>query len=1600
MAESIECCCCRHSGIAVTHRPAPQQWRDQLSQRSRLYSLNFKIVTRTVKFWLMAGPIDLDILHTSSSEEVHRQTNNKQGSCITQRVPTTLIPSFFYSIQMSTIARLSLSKVVDQNAEVRGWDETIGDQNNQVWQEQHGASMASHVFAHRTLVCATVPNVATAAAANKDKWITWTRSFAPHRVCRVACNDSGTVVAATMDNGTVSILRGVDGTILATRRIASEGIRLPAEISFVAGDGGLANASSSTMDTLVIEPPEDGPVILVSHIDGTRLNSDDKGIVADAAKSMVIHALTQIGDIRTLRGCGRLGDESKIVRFAIVDGDGKLGIYDYNLNDKAGTLLKQGISVDGGSNNDWGIDYTVGLRVHQVGDKHRFLLFSSCCGNDTKIGWFDLNSLTMSTTHTISQGAYARTRLLTLEPIASCDKNSSLAIVVASLTPTTANFKPQIKSEVLQAPVSEEGIIGLLHNVYNIPVPETVKSMDTASVAGKPYAFRCLTVDDQDSRDCYDFSTTNDAIGSIRLLTMTNQFERAKAVVQETGESLLVADPFAGFHPSEIALRQLQHILSTGRVKDRSAILQSQQCLRQLSVGAMSGNEAPQTALLSAADSILQWPDATAIQNPPTLGEVVMGLSGITSILTGVSSKVMAESKALEFKTKQHELEEKRCALEYLESILDKDVPLNSTFASVRSVKDLFSCLVRSNFFRAAEQMWKSHLQLKVTSEAMVTSVLAISPKVNPRRYAGLLREVVVPSLSINHELLPALLAWSCRTADDFDDARDNKNSLEDAIYLLEIVERATKDLRLQIHSSFGWHSPFVEKIGTKKRRILQQKDSSTTSTSSSVDMSFSSAESSQLVQGGRDESARETTCLDDIERPNPTILELGRIRTGAQKSRSRKLASLQAVDESEECVESKLSAARCLKHAREFGLGRDLVHLRTFSSYGGTQFVAKELVKMFSSTAKNHNERSESLSTKFNSFCNDSQANFDEAIILYTKDLCGDKNTSTHAIEESASLSRCCIGSITRCQVVLISLRAALFCRFSPTWLSKLSQEAIEWAAGDTSLRSELEEASRLLLIDGIVGRYCGEGAKELFHVDNPRHAIRLVEFMSHNYAHESILLDTLDLCEAFTHLSREEACNRILQNAILQGDEGASSRLLESLYTRDVLLAKTTFGRVISFCIDVIEEGPGSQDDSVQRGQVIFATSCAHKLSQIALSHVHSHVSGHKGGYSTTYYDEPRLEELGEDLSHLSVLQNSHDVFLSLTDLHDPKVLVQTATQFLLPLVEAYADRNVPSASTIATKAKRACSVLGGSSRIPDRELWFAAIGASACRLASHTSGVQCLEFLSDLGVLDSLHDSLSSRCCLAVALTLCKKALKQSSSHDIRSCMKYVIMATCLLKDVAVSRCPSFMLGTAVTVKELCDIISQILVRADEGIGEEVDSFRKFLHCSVESKVWSSDLTGNAENKEREVPLLLHRPSLHPSWYVGDGLLLPPSETLIYGLDFCKQSLAKSSLGDVTLGLFSFVEGRGAHSLALRVLTYSTVTQLCQSGNDLPHFRAMLETHHQTIVALAERALGGSGNGILSGVVDSQLAGSFLLCLPLKRAFKVGNYSLNVC
>mmetsp|Transcript_26979 Transcript_26979/g.54545 ORF Transcript_26979/g.54545 Transcript_26979/m.54545 type:complete len:189 (-) Transcript_26979:225-791(-) len=138
-----------------------------------------------------------------------------------------------------------------------GWDDSIADRFT--FDESAAAissidirrscSISSHAVAHgcsvlgiRTSVDSVVAEAAAegddASASNvggrsssntdddeeeeqREDWVAWEASFEPNRVCRVASNSDGTVVVASTAAGTVSLMSGRDGGVLATRKVYS-----------------------------------------------------------------------------------------------------------------------------------------------------------------------------------------------------------------------------------------------------------------------------------------------------------------------------------------------------------------------------------------------------------------------------------------------------------------------------------------------------------------------------------------------------------------------------------------------------------------------------------------------------------------------------------------------------------------------------------------------------------------------------------------------------------------------------------------------------------------------------------------------------------------------------------------------------------------------------------------------------------------------------------------------------------------------------------------------------------------------------------------------------------------------------------------------------------------------------------------------------------------------------------------------------------------------------------------------------------------------------------------------------------------------------------
>jgi hypothetical protein len=628
---------------------------------------------------------------------------------------------------------------LEEQEQIAGFDETIG--SSSIASIIRDISLDKNVVALETSVCCLRQNK-----------VLWRRSFHPHLVKRVACNTARSIVAATMDNGTVSILKGMDGTVLATRRIGSCG--LAAELSFcVAKEEG---EGENEKDTLIIQPQEEeAPILLVSAMNGSALNSEDPDIVSDAARNMVIHAIPIKDDIRQLRGFATTKQD---IRFLTVNGNGCLGVWDYHLPSKS--LVKVSHEVE--LQQEESFDSSVTL-ILQTSNSHRYLVVGASSSSSTKLYWMNVETWKVAGLYVLP----SPTRLVALEAVTSCQPNNCVAVVVVT------KYHSKLQTKILQASLNPDnsGGIGDFHPVYHIPVPATVKLLAVTSLEEEnPYSFRCLTLNEKDTLNCHDFLTEQESvIGSLRLHVANQEFDSAQALVESIGKAALMEDPFAQFHPSEIALRKLQYLLLSDKNNIEDSMNQSKECLVQLSIG--YSHPHGKTLLLTAAELILKWPSFGGVP----LGDIIKALSAMIQMLTGKSDAKHILEK----------LNEKLVAMNYLTSILSsKEIPLSSKYTSLANVGDVFSMLLQEEYFLAAQQLLQQFLggPLLQLPHVVSSCLSSLKETQNPRHYANLLR-FLLSRLSINHELLPPLQAWACRTADKL----EQSGKLQDAIFVLEV---------------------------------------------------------------------------------------------------------------------------------------------------------------------------------------------------------------------------------------------------------------------------------------------------------------------------------------------------------------------------------------------------------------------------------------------------------------------------------------------------------------------------------------------------------------------------------------------------------------------------------------------------------------------------------------------------------------------------------------------------------------------------------------------------------------------------------------------
>lgn len=176
------------------------------------------------------------------------------------------------------------------------------------------------------------------------------------------------------------------------------------------------------------------------------------------------------------------------------------------------------------------------------------------------------------------------------------------------------------------------------------------------------------------------------------------------------------------------------------------------------------------------------------------------------------------------------------------------------------------------------------------------------------------------------------------------------------------------------------------------------------------------------------------------------------------------------------DCVENKLIEATRLKAARRLGMERECLTLSNYSSKG-EQYIVKELVKASLKKVLASGDNFEQTANKIREFALEVGADFDDAVHQYAVELCDSSRDHISSIlKQTGMLTRWCSSPAVRCLIVLKMLRKALVSIQRPPDLSGLASEALTWAT-DGNVKSELEEALRLLSIDSLVRKYCGNG-------------------------------------------------------------------------------------------------------------------------------------------------------------------------------------------------------------------------------------------------------------------------------------------------------------------------------------------------------------------------------------------------------------------------------------------------------------------------------------------------------------------------------------------
>ena len=631
---------------------------------------------------------------------------------------------------------------------------------------------------------------------------------------------------------------------------------LPAEIAFVSGGEHHANAGGDILAILV--PPreasassssssecdefgnpiaadgDDGDhngggrssevpyinIILVSGIDGTRLNSTDPAEMAAAASKMSIDALdltipkaahteeeedciiadegTDDSRVVSLGGCF-VGDRT--VRFLALDGAGGLSAHDYDTKSKEASLVSptstSAVVADinaslGRGDERWKVDESLGICVDGA---HSLFLVAATQNSSAKICYYSASSLAMQAEYMLEAD---QPKLYAMAPISSCAGDVAAAAIA---------FKPSALDAngcivVLQTVIDGDGDPCMVFKVPIVPQLEqdirwidvalATTGIDSTSNDARHYSFHYKVSYNSGIGECMTFcGDAGDVVGRFRRYLAKGSYDEADALLASAGASSATKGEYGTIHGSEVALQRFKHIIDSGNVTSEENMTEAKECLRRLSSGAVTGGDRGVKCLLDASSALLGWPSAMLSTNPEECiltRDYRIAISAMSATVAG-AMKATPPAHLPSLRAEKMRLDSKLLAIRCVEHAAGEEhVQVDLMLANAASPADVFRSLVLEGSWVAAEKVRRSEFAQSITPEHMASAVVGLPATIDPRSYCSWLEKAIIPGLSINHPILAAIRYWACRVADAFDDdGGDNELGLDSAITLLKV---------------------------------------------------------------------------------------------------------------------------------------------------------------------------------------------------------------------------------------------------------------------------------------------------------------------------------------------------------------------------------------------------------------------------------------------------------------------------------------------------------------------------------------------------------------------------------------------------------------------------------------------------------------------------------------------------------------------------------------------------------------------------------------------------------------------------------------------